>query len=222
MNQKLIIIVCIALLSLALAGVGYYLYAPQTRAPSQGTLPQGRIVEEKLEIPDTASITGAEGRIVEQNNSAIPLVPKNDSEKIIVPGAVLSVKGSYDTAKPLALTWASDAKLVFVKSLGAITLEGKSSQWQLAFTSQAKKGKGYEIIIQADRVVSKKEIESSAVGADTPKNWKDAGEIIKELQTHPLYQNATISAINFYLNPDNKRWYWGFATSVGTSSIAAE
>ena len=162
------------------------------------------MVEEKLVIPDTQKITGGEGRFVSEGLVAVPLVPKTESEKIMVSKAVLTIKGSYDLSLSEAQKWSSDAKLVFIKSLGAVTLEGKSSQWQLVFSSKTKLKKGYEIIIQADQIVSQKEIDSTAVGADIPKTWKDLGEVIKELQSHPLYQDATVSAVSFYLNPDNK------------------
>src|SRR3989338_9169332 len=147
MNRILLIIIIVVVIVFALGGAGYYFYAPSTNAPSTGqnTQPQGRVIEEKLVIPDTKSITGSEGRVVDQGVVSIALVPKDDSEKVIVPGAVLSVKGSYDLARPEAVKWSSDAQLVFVKSLGAVTLEGKSSQWQIAFSSKIKKGKGYEV-----------------------------------------------------------------------------
>ena len=140
----------------------------------------------------------------------------------MVSKAVLTIKGSYDLSLSEAQKWSSDAKLVFIKSLGAVTLEGKSSQWQLVFSSKTKLKKGYEIIIQADQIVSQKEIDSTAVGADIPKTWKDLGEVIKELQSHPLYQDATVSAVSFYLNPDNKKWYYALSTSKGVSSIVIE
>lgn len=181
-----------------------------------------KIVEENLVIPDTKKITGTEGRFVNDGAVDVKLVPQSEGEKVIVPKAVLTVKGSYDLAAVEAGKWSSDAKLVFIKSLGAVTLEGKSSQWQLAFSAKSKLKKGYEVIIQADQIVSKKEIDSTAVGADLPKNWKDLGEIIKELQTHPFYQDATVSGVNFYLNPDDKNWYYGLATSKGASSIVVK
>ena len=124
MNRTLIIIIFIVIIVFAL-GAGYYFYAPSGNAPSAGqnTPSQGRVIEEKLVIPDTKSITGSEGRVVDQGAISIALVPKDDNEKVIVPGAVLSVKGSYDLAKPEAAKWSSDAQLAFIKSLGAVTLE---------------------------------------------------------------------------------------------------
>ena len=223
MNRTLIIIIFIVVIVFAL-GAGYYFYAPSGNAPSAGqnTPSQGRVIEEKLVIPDTKNITGGEGRVIGQGAVSIALVPKNDSERVIVPGAVLSVKGSYDLARPEAVKWSSDAQLVFVKSLGAVTLEGKSSQWQLAFSSKNKKGEGYEVIVQGDRIVSQKEIASTMVGGEIPNNWRDAGEIIKELQSHPLYQDATISSITFYFQLDNKKWYYAFTTSKGVSSVSVQ
>lgn len=180
-----------------------------------------QVVEENLVIPDTQSIAGGEGRIIEQGSVAVPLVPKNDGEKVIVTKAVLTVKGSYDLAKPEADKWAIDNKLVFIKSLGAVTLEGKSSQWQLAFSSKTKPKKGYEVIIQADKIVSQKEIDSTAVGADIPKNFSDRDAVwaIGQLASIPQFQSSSISAISFVYNYDAKAWDYIIVNSFGNSSI---
>ncbi len=92
-----------------------------------------QVIEENLVIPDTQKITGGEGKTIQNGNVNVPLVPKDDSQKMIVAKAVLTVKGVYELVKPEAEKWSADAKLAFIKSLGAITLEGKSSQWQIVF-----------------------------------------------------------------------------------------
>ncbi len=181
-----------------------------------------QVIEENLVIPDTQKITGAEGRTVESGKVDVPLVPKSESEKVIVAKAVLTVKGSYGLTLPEAEKWATDAKLVFVKSLGAVTLEGKSSQWQVAFSSKTKPKKGYEVIIQADKIVSQKEIDSTAVGANVPADLKDSGEAIVLLQELPQFSDATISSINFYYNADGKIWRYALSTSKGTTSVIAQ
>lgn len=182
-----------------------------------------KIVEENLVIPETKKIFGNEGRFIEENSAAeIALVPKSEAEKVIVPKAILTVKGSYGLAVIEAQKWSSDVKLVFIKSLGAITLDGKSSQWQLAFSSKTKSKKGYEVIIQADQIVSKKEIDLTASGADVLKNWLDSDSAIKSLQELPQFSDATISSINFYYNSDGKIWRYVISTSKGTTSISAE
>lgn len=181
-----------------------------------------QVVEETLVIPYTQKITGTEGRTASPSSVAVPLVPKSDAEKVIVEKAVLTVKGSYDLAKSEAENWSSSAKLVFVKSLGAVTLEGKSSQWQLAFSSALKPKKGYEVIIQADDIVSKKEIDASAAGANIPKNWYDSDGAIKSLQELPQFADATVSGINFFFNQDGKTWMYGLTTSRGATSMTVE
>ena len=234
MNKKIIIVSAVVIIIAAILGTIYFV-SPKSFESLKNltkiidlTPEKPKVIEEKLVIPETQKITGAEGRVVNEGSVAVPLVPENESEKVIVSKAVLTVKGSYDLANPEAQKWSSDAKLVFIKSLGAITLEGKSSQWQLAFSSASAKAtadksktkqKGYEIIIQADQIVSKKEIESTAVGADLPKNWKDSDEAIKTLQEMPQYNNVSISAINFFYNTDAKEWRYGFSTSIGSVSV---
>lgn len=179
------------------------------------------IIKEELKIPATKKITVTGGRTVEpiENKVETPLVPRSKSETVIIPLATFSVKGSYEKGNPVAKQWTSDATLSFIKSLGAITLEGKSSQWQLAFVSSAKPGKAYEIIIQGDAVVSKKEIESTAVGGKLPQNWYDSDEALKRLAELPQFVNTTISQINLFYNPDAKAWRYAVSTSVGTTSL---
>ena len=213
-------IILIIIIIAALGSVFYWLGSDKKImvAPADEAR-KARVIQEKLTIPDTTSFTGAEGRVVDQGSVAVALVPKSDAEKVIVPGAELSVKGSYDFAQPEASKWSSDAKLVFIKSLGAVTLDGKSSQWQIAFSSKTKKSRGYEIIVQKNKIVSQKEIESAATGTDIPANWFDSGEAIKTIQDMPQYNNASISAINFFYNFDAKEWKYGISTSAGVTSI---
>ncbi len=181
-------------------------------------LPPGKVIEENLVIPDTQKVAVIEGRLVNTEAYKTPLVPKSDEERVIVPKAVFTVRNSYDVSINEARKWSEDAKLVFIKSLGAVTLEGKSSQWQIAFGSKSKK-KSYEIIIQGDKIVSQKEIESDSFGYDLPKNWYDSGAVIVSLQALPQFSDATVSSINFYYNTDGKKWGYALATSKGTTSM---
>lgn len=177
-----------------------------------------RVVEENLVIPDTEKIIGSEGRIVTEGPVAVSLVPKTEGEKVIVAKAVLTVKGSYDLALPDVQKWSKDAKLVFVKSLGAVTLEGKSSMWQLAYSSKTKPKKGYEIIVQGDQIVSQKEVDSTAKGVDFPVNMPDSGEFVKKLQERPAYSDATLSGFLFASTPESTdvKWWFSVSTSKGT------
>ncbi|MDD5152385.1 MAG: hypothetical protein PHS95_00060 [Candidatus Pacebacteria bacterium] len=175
------------------------------------------VVEENLVIPDTKNVSAVDARTI---NSArdILLVPKDEGERAIVSNAVLTLKGSYEKALPVATLWAKDAKLVFVKSLGTVNLNGMSSQWQVVFGSKIKK-KGYEVIFQGDKQVSEKEIDSKLYGYDLPKNWYEVGEAVKSLGTLPQFADATISGVNFSYNTDGKIWVYGIATSKGVTSM---
>jgi hypothetical protein len=221
-NNKPIIILSIFIILVVGVAVVYFVFPEFGSKISRVvdlTPDKPKVIEnENLVIPNTQKITGGEARMVEKGSVEVPLVPKNEGEKVIVSKAVLTVKGSYELAKIEAGKWSNDAKLVFIKSLGAITLEGKSSQWQLAFSSALKPGKGYEVIIQGDQIVSKKEIDSTATGVDLPKNLKDSGAAIISLQELPQFSDATVSSIQLYYNLDAKAWFYSFATSVGTTS----
>lgn len=231
MNRKtLLIFLAISTAAVGLVGVIYLVSQENENTPisengnwSIDLSPEKpKVVEEKLIIPETQEITGGEGRVIDQGPVEVPLVPKSEGEKVVVSNAILSVKGSYNLAIAEAKKWADDAILVFVKSLGAVTLEGKSSQWQLAFFSEAKQNKGYEIIIQGDQIVSRKEIDSVANGADLPSAWKDSSEIVVSLQELPQFSDATISSINLYYNTDGKIWRYVLSTSRGNTSMSAE
>lgn len=230
MSNKTLIIILAVLIAIIILAAGFYAISPGSFKGVFSKLKEAgkainliqekpQVIEEKLVIPETVKITGGEGRIVKQGDIAVLLVPKSENEKVIVPKAILTVKGSYNLAKSESEKWANDAVPVFIKSLGAITLEGKSSQWQLVFSAKSKTKKGYEIIIQGDQIVSKKEIDSAAIGADMPKNWLDSDGAIKKLQEMPQYSNVSISTINFFYNADAKEWRYGFSTSVGATSV---
>lgn len=215
--KKNLFIIIIALVILAV-GVSIAFWGSRTgrKVAIQGT---PRVIEETPVIPDTQEVSMADARILEQGAVSVPLVPKTEGERVIVPRAKLTMKGVCDRALPETAKWSPDAKLVFIKSLGAITLEGKSSQWQLVFSSKTKKGRGYEVIVQEDRIVSQKEITSTAVGADMPKEWYDSDGAIKSLQSLPQFLDATIWAINFFYDRDSEWWMYVIATSVGNTSM---
>lgn len=222
-NKKLVVILAIFVAIVIAAAI--YMISPdkfsalrdlsRTIGLEKGT-PQ--VIEEKLVIPETKKITGAEGKIVIEGAVSVPLVPKTEAEKVVVAKAVLTVKGSYDLAVSEAKKWSTDALPVFIKSLGAVTLDGKSSQWQLAFSSKSKSKKGYEIIIQADQIVSKKEIDSSVKGVNFPANMPDSGEFVKKLQERPVFADATFSSFLLASTPESTdvKWWFSISTSKGT------
>lgn len=218
--KKNLFIIIVALVILAIGG-SVVLWGSRTgrKVAIQGT---PRVIEETLVIPDTQEVSTADARMLEQGAVAVPLVPKSEEEKVVVARAELTLKGGYAAAALVANQWDSAPALVFVKSLGAITLDGKSSSWQVIFSSPSKKNAGYEVILQGKDIVSKKEVVSAAPGAVVPQNWKDLGEVIAELQQHPLYQDASVTAASFHLNPDNKKWYYNILTSKGANAIAVE
>lgn len=218
-SKNKIIIVSVIIIASAL---GVYLW--QTSPSFRRTVTffeSPTVITENIVIPDTTTTRTSDARVASPDKYAVPLVPRTSGEEVVVPNAVLTLRGSYDLAIVDGEKWATDAKLVYIKSLGAVTLEGKSSTWQVVMGSRTKK-MGYEVIIQGSSVLSQKEVDSKDFGGVIPETWKDLAVVIKELQSHPLYQNATISEVNFYYNIDNKKWYYAIATSKGMSSIGLE
>lgn len=218
MQNKITIALIIVALIAAVGGALFFFSREKTISTREDAAAGAKVISENLTLPHTVSVGAAEGRMVSAGAVAVPLAPANDGERVIVPNAVLTVKGVYALAQPEARKWSADAKLVFIKSLGAITLEGKSSQWQAVFDSEIRK-KGYEIIARGGDIVSQKKIDSTAVGADLPKNWNDSDTAVKSLQELPQYGNASISAINFFYNTDAREWRYGFSTSIGSASM---
>lgn len=180
--------------------------------------------EEKVTIPETKQVIPSQGRAVTDTASVeVPLVPTKESEKVIVPQAVLTVKGAYDKSLSEGKLWQSDAKLSSIKALGTVTLEGKSSAWRIVFvSSKAGTNDGYEIIIEAAEITSKKPLPSSAAGGDLPETWIDSPQAIARLAEIPQFADATISGLNFYYNADGKDWLYAFPTSKGTTTVLAE
>lgn len=179
------------------------------------------VVDEKPILLDTMEIKSSDRFSVTEGNTQTPLVPKSDGERVIVSKATFTVKGAFDFSKEEANQWSAKAKLAYVKSLGAVTLDGKSSEWQVIYVSSDKKNKGYEVIIFGDQILSKKEVESNFAGADVTENIKDSGEVIVVLQELPQYASATLSAINFYYNNDVKGWRYNIVTSSGAVTVPA-
>jgi hypothetical protein len=219
-NKTTIYIVAISIIVVAFGGVFYF--TGLDFLPSGVSLPGAKekpqMVEERLVAPDTQEISGFEGRFVNDGAIKVPLVPKSEAEKVIVPQAVFTLKGAYEFALPKAMAWQAGAKLSFIKSLGAVTLDGKSSQWQVVFVSK-KAGAAYEIIVQEDKIASMREFESGAAGADLPDHWMDSSGAIKIIQEMPQYSNASMSAVNFFYNFDAKEWRYGISTSAGVTSV---
>lgn len=225
MQQKTLIIILAIIIVVALSALGVYMFYPQAfkflqTEPTAIERTKPKVIEGVPEIPKTEKIISEEGKTSEVKGEVeVAFVPKNEGEKVVVSKAILTVKGSYDLAVPEAQKWAPDAKLVFIQSAGgAITLEGKSNQWQLAFASASKKGMGYEIVVQGDQIVSKKEITSTASGANLPQNWYDSDGPIKASQSMPQFANATISSISFYYDLDSKVWMYNLSNSSGQTT----
>lgn len=181
------------------------------------------VVTEKLKIPVTKKITATSGRAVESNSENIqtPLVPHGAGETVVVPLATYTAKGVYEISLKEAVAWSSDVKLSFIKSLGAVTVDGKSSQWQAVFASAKTPKQSYEVVVQGDAIVSKKAVESAAVGGtDLPKDWYDSDAAFKRLAEMPQFANALVSAISLFYNPDAKAWRYAIVTNLGTTSLA--
>ena len=209
-----IIIVTVAVL--ALGGVGLFFFLERTGlAPV--IVQKKTVVEEKLIIPETVRVSASEARTVQKGAVEAPINPAKGGV-IVSAKAIFTVKGAYDKALAEASAWSPDASLVFIKSLGVVTAEGKSGEWQVVFGSKKAKA-GFEVLVYGDAIASKKEIPSTSYGFDLPQNWYDSGDALESLRTQPQFATATVSSLNFFYNEDGKRWSYALATSNGTLAM---
>ncbi len=213
----------IGIVIVAVFALGGYYFFGGTKIGEISFFEKATVVEETIKIPETVAIVGNEGWFPNKETYKVPLAPKSDEERVIVPGAVLTTKEAYLKAFPVAQGWATDAKLVIVKSLGAVTLDGKSAGWQVVFGSKTKK-KGYEVIIEKESVTAQKEIPSSVYGADVPINFsaRDSAWAIGRLAENPQWSGATMTGLNFIYSTDGKAWDYVIAHSFGRSTVRVQ
>lgn len=198
----------------------YFFFTQKGKEELRQALKKPVIVDEVIKIPEIKAVAGTEGWFPNKDAYKVPLVPQNDGDRVVVVGAVVTTRGAYLVALPVAESWGSDAKLVLVKSLGAVTLDGKSAGWQVVFGSKKKK-KGYEIIVEKEVITAQKEIPSRVYGASVPANFalRDAVWAITILAENPQFKQATMTGLNFVYNADAKAWDYVIANSFGGSSV---
>ena len=211
-KHKIALIAAVVVLALLVLSVVVY-YGGFTKA-KRALINNERVITE-APLPRTFSETSTtEGRFVASSGEDISLT---SGERVVIEDGV-TLKESYVIAEQEARTWASDAKLVYIKSLGTVTTEGVSSGWEVVFGSDVQKS-GYALAVIGGVVSEKKEVVSAAVGYELPQDWYDAVEAIRSIQTLPQFEQATISGLSFYYNEDGKRWGYAISSSNGTVSI---
>ncbi|MFZ2310788.1 MAG: hypothetical protein WAW11_04580 [Patescibacteria group bacterium] len=178
---------------------------------------KGVVINDNIKIPNTTEVTSNEGEVVPRGEYNIKLQPQSEADTVIITKAKLTLKEAHNLGITEAVKWSSDAKLVFIKSNGALGLDGKSSSWQLVYGS-ADRQKGYEIIMVENQIISAKEILSDSSGFDLPLNWYDSYEAIATLNL-PQFSQDTISAISFYYSGANQSWAYGLANGEKTTSM---
>lgn len=179
---------------------------------------KGQVIDDVVKIPETTGINNNEGEIVPRGEYEIKIQPQTENEQVLITKAKLTLKEAYNQATPEVVKWSADQKLVFIKSNGALGLDGRSSSWQLVYNSQ-QLDKNYEVIIIEDQLVSLKELSSNISGFDLPTNWYDSYEAIASLRTLPQFAPETISALSFYYSSADNSWAYGIAVGEKTTSM---
>jgi hypothetical protein len=188
---------------------------------STGFLPFSNttVVEERLMLPDTESVHGADGRVITEGQYDAPLDPSRG--ELVSAHTALTIKGAYEKAVGEAVAWAPDARLVFIKSRGVLTAEGASGQWQVVFGSRERRT-AYEVIVFDGAVAARKEVPATVYGFALPERWYDSGDALVSIRSLPQFAEATVSSLNFYYNTDSMQWGYAFSTSVGAVSMPVQ
>ncbi|MBI5134171.1 MAG: hypothetical protein HZA81_02180 [Candidatus Taylorbacteria bacterium] len=203
-----------AVIILALLVAGALSWTKERYTFNEGTV--SRKVEVEPVLPATVEVARGEGRKIVEGEVDLPI--DREDRSFTLSDAILTLKGGYDIALPLASAWAKDARLVLVRSIGPVTAKGTAAEWQVLFASKEKE-KGYEVLVFRDRAIRELEIESESSGYELPSDWYDSSDALSSLQGQPQFSKATLSSIQFFYNEDGKRWSYGLSTSEGTVSI---
>lgn len=206
--------ISLAIFFLVLVAIASVVYYGGVKNAKRAIFNNEYIVSESPTPRVVERISVNDGRRVVSTGESVPLV---GGKNFVVENGV-TLKGAYSIAAPLATSWAEDAKLVYIRSLGTVTLAGVSSGWEVGFGSKTLE-KGYVVSVVAGAVASKTETTTTVFGYDVPEKWYDAGEAIKSFSGLPQFDEATISGLNFYYNKDSKRWGYAVSSSKGTVSI---
>jgi hypothetical protein len=174
------------------------------------------IVKTGLIIPETPAPSGANVKIMQTSVFETPVDAGN--REFVFPDAIYTLKEAYEQTLARALQWAADAKLVSIKSFGAVSLAGRAEEWEIIFGS-AKNKKARQYVIYADKTVSEKDMDAVMFGADVPQDWFDSDGAVKAVIGAAQNSQATIRAINFYFNPDDKQWSYAVSSSAGNVII---
>lgn len=214
-NAKKVYLGILVIIFLALSGYTFL----NLRKPAENIFVNKetkKIIVDQVYVPQTNKVNMMDGRLTERASAvvAVPINPESTGEQYVVSQAKLTLKQNYDLALAEVIKWSSDSKLAFIKSLGTVTPEGKSTEWQTVFYSPIK-NKSYEIIVWEDKIHSAKEIDSILTVGELPRNWFDSSGAVQSLRSMPQFASGTISAINFVYNKDSNDWIYGLQTSVG-------
>jgi hypothetical protein len=220
-NKKLIFISA-AIILIIIILVIVLISIKKDKTPKAGVITpetfKGQIIDDVIKIPTTTQVMTNEGETVARGEYNVKLQPQSESDQVFITKAKLTLKEAYNITQAAANSWSFDAKLISIKSNGALGLDGKSSSWQLIFGSSQREAT-YEIILEADKIISQKEINSEVSGYELPLNWYDSNEAIASFRNLPQFNADTISAISFYYSFANESWAYGLANGDKTTSM---
>jgi uncharacterized protein YxeA len=129
--------------------------------------------------------------------------------------SVFKSEGPYELARKEAVKWQVDAEVAFMEG-------GKelSDEWRFIFASKQVKGKGFEVRVSGQDVLTK-EIDYSGSGEVLPEDIISQDEAVRRVKEMPAYKDAEIIGVEAVYGKGDKVWYWGVRTNKGTVSVEA-
>jgi hypothetical protein len=119
-------------------------------------------------------------------------------------------RSSYDIALTRATAWHSDAALSKM-----VLADDSGNSWDFTFVSKKNKGKGFEVAVSGQSVVSANEITLSGGGTALPAKVIPPDQAMAIAHAVPGYGNAVIVSLEMIYNATAHQWYWGVKTKNG-------
>ncbi len=210
-NKKVFIFAVALLLAICAGAVVYYGGYNKVRT---AVFSGERIITETPTVHIMDSTSALDGKYAGSTGEPIELVSR---EHVVIAGGT-TPKEAYLFAENIAKTWSEDVKLVYIKSLGTVTVDGTSSGWVVVFGSK-EMNQGYSVYITNGAVVEKGTVDIQSYGYELPSDWYDGVEAIRSIQNLPQFSKSTISGLSFAYNEDGKRWGYVITSSNGTVSV---
>ena len=123
-----------------------------------------------------------------------------------------SPQSPYAVALARAITWRADAVLASM-----ILGDRGGTAWTFIFVSPRVAGRGFEVVMDGQAVISAQEIAFQGKGAPLPANVIAPDAALAVARAVPGMAGANIISLELSLDAASKQWFWGARTASGTT-----